>query len=71
MDSSKYLGIIYCFRDFPTRPFRIVNGPDSQKIYWKCSGGSGIYGTLKDWIDEVLMGSIIVLHDPVQDGEIN
>lgn len=71
MDSSKYLGIIYCFKDFPTRPYMIVEGQDSKVVHWKCSGGSGTYGTLRSWLNEVEDGSIIILHDPLYDGEVS
>lgn len=48
----------------------IVEGQDSKVVHWKCSGGSGTYGTLRSWLDEVVAGSIIVLHDPLHDGEV-
>lgn len=70
MGSSKYLGIVYCFREFPTKPYMIVEGQDSKTVYWKCSGGSGTYGPLRSWLAEIESGSIIILHDPLHDGEV-
>jgi hypothetical protein len=69
MDASKILGIIYCFKDFPTKPYMIVSGEDPKTIYWKCSGGSGVYGPLRAWLEEVESGSIIIIYDPLYDGE--
>lgn len=69
MDTSQILGMVYCFKDFPTRPYMIVEGLDPKSVYWKCSGNSaGVYGSLRSWLAEVEAGSIIIIYDPLHDG---
>ena len=69
-DSSHFLGMIYCFKEFPTRAYMVSEGLDNKKIYWKCSSGSGEYGSIEDWMQEIFEGSIIVLYDPQEREDI-
>lgn len=68
--SSIFLGMIYCFKEFPTRAYMVVEGLDPKKIYWKCSGGGGEYGSIEDWMQEIFEGTILVLYDPQEREDI-